>query len=67
MNSLKRYRHYFIFAGGGIMTILTVWFVVYIFNFLLSNFSKATNVEPPQNTAVKFDIEGFEKLNLMQK
>ncbi len=67
MKSLKRYRHYFIFAGGGIMAILTLWFVVYIFGFLISNLSKATDVEPTRNTAVRFDIGGFEKLNLVGK
>ena len=65
--ALKKVRHVFIFAGGGILAIAVVWLVVYMFGFLLSNLSMATTVEPRSQNVIRFDTEGFEKLNLMKK
>ena len=65
--ALKKIRHIFLFVGGGFFAVVVIWFVIYMFGFLLSNLSKATNVEPHSVGAVRFDTEGFEKLNLMKK
>ncbi len=65
--ALKKVRHVFLFAGGGILAIAVVWLVVYMFGFLLSNLSRATTVEPRSQNVIRFDTEGFEKLNLMKK
>ncbi len=65
--ALKKVRHVFLFAGGGILAIAVVWLVVYMFGFLLSNLSMATTVEPRSQNVIRFDTEGFEKLNLMKK
>lgn len=65
--ALKKVRHMFLFAGGGMLAIAVVWLVVYMFGFLLSNLSRATTVEPRSQNIIRFDTEGFEKLNLMKK
>jgi hypothetical protein len=65
--ALKKIRHIFLFVGGGILAIATVWLVIYMFGFLLVNLSKATNVDISSHSKVEFDTEGFEKLNLMKK
>lgn len=49
------------------MALLTLWLVVYMFGFFLSNLTKAIDVETTQSVQIKFDTEGFEKLNLMKK
>jgi hypothetical protein len=57
----------FLFAGGGVLAVAVVWLVIYMFGFLLSNLSRATIVESESRNVIRFDTEGFEKLNLMKK
>jgi hypothetical protein len=64
---LKKVRHMFLFAGGGVLAVAVVWLVIYMFRFLLSNLSRATIVESVSRNVIRFDTEGFEKLNLMKK
>ena len=64
---LKKVRHVFLFAGGGVLAVAVVWLVIYMFGFLLSNLSRATIVESVSRNVIRFDTEGFEKLNLMKK
>ena len=49
------------------MFMVVVGFTIYNLIFLVSNFNKTLNNQPGKKTISGFDIEGFEKLNLIKK
>lgn len=51
---------------AGVLAILTIFLVSYLTLNLLSNLNKALNIELAPVSATQFDIEGFEKLNLVK-
>lgn len=65
--SLKKFKVSFLYIMAGVMVILAGWVIVYMITFLLTNLTGALSVEVKPNENVKFDTEGFEKLNLIKK
>jgi len=64
----KKFSRNLLFIALGLtMFGLLVWFVIYNFVFLGKNFNNAFNIETRPVSEIKFDIEGFEKLNLIRK
>ena len=67
MKKIKKMREALIFVLAGAMVIFTVSFVFYLIGFLLPRLNKALNVEMTPPSATQFDIDGFEKLNLIRE
>jgi len=59
-------REGILFVLAGVLAILTIFLVSYLTLNLLSNLNKALNIELAPVSATQFDIEGFEKLNLVK-
>ncbi|MDI6820757.1 MAG: hypothetical protein QMD65_01080 [Patescibacteria group bacterium] len=49
-----------------ILIIFISGFIIYSSGFLISHLNKALNVDVKAASPIQFDIEGFEKLNLVR-
>jgi|GEM_PF-6521194 len=58
-------KKFFLFFFASVMFLCVAGFVVYDFLFLISNFNKALGATLEPSFSGGFDIEGFEKLNLI--
>ncbi|HXF44397.1 MAG TPA: hypothetical protein VNK70_02965 [Candidatus Paceibacterota bacterium] len=56
-------QYMFVLAAFGLLLITTL-LVVYSFSFLISKFDEVSGSQVTPPPAMKFDIQGFEKLNL---
>ena len=64
----KKFSKNLLFIALGLaMFGLLIWFTIYNFMFLGKNLNNAFNIEARSSSEIKFDIEGFEKLNLIKK
>lgn len=63
-NSFQKQLTFTILAG--LMVLLILGFVIYVSAFLASNLNKSLSVPGKTPVVQKFDIEGFEKLNLVK-
>ena len=68
MKSFKKIPKQALFSVLAVfMFMVVVGFTIYNLIFLVSNFNKTLNNQPGKKTISGFDIEGFEKLNLIKK
>ena len=64
LNIFKSKR--FFIALAIVLLILLAVFVINNFSFLIKNLNNALNVDMTKEQGLKFDIEGFGKLNLIR-
>lgn len=50
-----------------VMSIAAIAVIIYLISFLASNLNLALNVKINPTEVKQFDIQGFEKLNLLKK
>lgn len=68
MKSFKKIPKQAIFSVAAVfMFAVLIGFTIYNLIFLVSNFNKTLNHQLEKKTILGFDIEGFEKLNLIKK
>ncbi len=64
---LKNVRHIILIVSGGVIAVCVAVLIVHMFSFLLSNLTAAVNVDIQHKSTVRFDTDGFEKLNLIKR
>lgn len=64
---IKNYRHPLLFFLAIIMAITALAVVAYLLTFLVKHLNTALNVKIEPTKVTQFDIDGFEKLNLIKK
>ena len=59
-------KKFFLFFAATVMFLAITGFVIYNFLFLISHFNKALGTALEPSFSDGFDIEGFERLNLIK-
>ena len=59
-------KKFLLFFSAAVMFLAIAGFVIYNFLFLISHFNKALGTALEPSFSGGFDIEGFEKLNLIK-
>lgn len=67
MRKKRKLKQTLLLALAGVMAIVVIGMSMYMLTFLVTNITKAFNVEIQKPTIVKFDTEGFEQLHLIKK
>ncbi len=67
MKKKRKLKQTLLFSLAGVMVLIVFGLSSYMFTFLVSNITKAFDVEIKKPVVIKFDTDGFEQLHLIRK